>query len=312
MTRVYSLQDLELLLRVAETGNMSEVARQLNITNAAVSASIKRLEAALGVSLFERTTRTLKLSSASESFIPQIQQVLSALDVAENELRNLQLLVAGEIRIGLPSDLGRNFLLDIFDDFQALHPNIKLVLHFSDFLQDLHRDNLDLVIRYGEQKDSGLIARKLGDNSRVIVASPEYIRNKPAIESLEDLANHNCILFYRNDRPYAKWAFVQNGKSIEIAVGGNRNADDGEVVKRWAVAGKGVAYKSRIDVQRELANGELKEVMAGQYEGQASPVYAVYKERKYQPYRLTALLNHLEQEVKAKTERVNRNSALMG
>ena len=300
MARAYSFQDLELLVRVAESSNMSEVARQLNLTNAAVSATIKRLEIALGVSLFERTTRSLRLSAAGESFIPHVQQVLGALDVAENELHNLQTLVAGEIRIGLPSDLGRSLLLSIFDEFQERYPQVKFTLHFSDFLQDLYRENLDLVIRYGEQKDSGLIAKKLCENRRVLVASPQYLARHPPLKALLDLTKHNCILFYRNDRPYSKWQFELGDKPVEIDVSGDRSADDGEVVKRWAVAGRGIAYKSRLDVQHELANGELVELLAGQYVGQISPVYAVYKERKYQPYRITALLAHLEQSMKEK------------
>ena len=118
----YSLQDLDLVMRVAENGNMSEVARQLNITNAAVSAAIKRLEASLNVSLFERTTRSVRLSPAGQTFLPHVQQALGALDSAEAELRNMQTLVAGEIRLGLPSDFGRNLMLPWLDAFQLQHP----------------------------------------------------------------------------------------------------------------------------------------------------------------------------------------------
>jgi DNA-binding transcriptional LysR family regulator len=106
VTKAYSLQDLELLLQMAERGSMSEVGRQLNMTTAGVSAGIKRLEAALGVTLFERTTRSLHVSAAGEAFIPQLQKVLGALDLAENELHNRRTLVAGEIRVGPLSDLG--------------------------------------------------------------------------------------------------------------------------------------------------------------------------------------------------------------
>lgn len=145
MAKAYSLQDLELLLQVAERGSMSEVGRQLNMTTAGVSAAIKRLEAALGVTFFERTTRSLHLSAAGEAFIPQLQQVLGALDLAENELRNRQTLVAGEIRIGLPSDLGRHHLLGLLDDFQELNPQVRFILHISDSIQDLYRDELDIA-----------------------------------------------------------------------------------------------------------------------------------------------------------------------
>lgn len=294
MTRPYSLQDLELLMYVAERGNMSEVGRQLNMTTAAVSAAIKRLEAALDVSLFERTTRSLRLSAAGEAFIPHLQQVLGALDVAESELRNLQTLVAGEIRIGLPSDLGRHRLSGFLDDFQDLHPQVRFIVHLSDYIQDLYRDELDIVIRYGDLQDSNLIASKLCENQRVLVASPEYLQSHSRIQALTDLVGHNCLMFYRNDRPYSKWQFEQGGQPITINVTGDRSANDGELVKRWALAGKGIAYKSKLDVERELIAGELVEVLEGQYCGQSTPVYLLYKERKYQAYRITALIAYLK------------------
>lgn len=298
MAKAYSLQDLELFLRVAESGNMSEVARQLNITNAAVSAAIKRLELALDVNLLERTTRSLHLSVAGQSLLPYLQQALGALDDAESELRNLQTAVAGEISIGLPSDLGRHLLLDILDKFQQQYPRIHLRLDLSDFMQDLYRDNLDMVIRYGELRDSSLVARKLCDNHRVLVAAPGYIAHMPPLNSLEDLVYHNCLYFYRNDRPYNQWIFFHEGKQIEIPISGNRHTNDGDIVRRWGVAGYGIIYKSALDIARHLARGELVKLLDGKYSGQATPIYAVYKQRKYQPYRLTALLNHLEEQLK--------------
>jgi DNA-binding transcriptional LysR family regulator len=294
MTKPYSLQDLTLFLRVAETGNMSEAARQLNITNAAVSASIKRLELALDVSLLERTTRTLQLSAAGETLIPHVQHALGVLDDAELELRNLQTAVAGEISIGLPSDLGRHLLLSILDEFQTLYPRITLRLNFSDMMQDLYREGLDVVIRYGDLRDSALIARMLCENRRILAASPAYISAMPALNCLEDLAQHNCLYFYRNDRPYNQWLFYRDNKLVEVPIKGNRNANDGEVVRRWAVAGHGVIYKSALDLYEDVAQGRLITLLDGRYEGQTTQLYAVYKERKYQPYRLTMLLDYLE------------------
>lgn len=297
MSKGYSLQDLELFLRVAETSNMSEAARQLNITNAAVSAGIKRLELALGVSLLERTTRSLHLSGAGESLIPYVQHALGALDDAESELRNLQTAVAGEISIGLPSDVGRHLLLGILDDFQQQYPRVSLRLNFSDMMQDLYREGLDLVIRYGDLRDSSLIARKLCDNRRLLAAAPSYVAKMPPLDRLEDLVHHNCLYFYRNDRPYNQWLFYRDDLVVEIPIQGNRNANDGEVVRRWGLAGHGIIYKSAMDVRDDIAQGRLVTLLDGKYQGQSTPLYAVYKERKYQPFRLTTLLVHLEKKL---------------
>jgi len=299
MSKTYSLQDLELFLRVAETSNMSEAARQLNITNAAVSAAIKRLEVALGVSLLERTTRSLNLSAAGESLIPYVQHALGALGDAESELHNLQTSIAGEISIGLPSDLGRHLLLKILDDFQQQYPRVSLRLSFSDTMQDLYREGLDLVIRYGDLRDSSLIARKLCENRRMLAAAPAYIEKMPELNRLEDLVHHNCIYFYCNDRPYNNWVFYRDNKLVEIPVQGNRNSNDGEVVRRWGLAGHGIIYKSALDLRDDIAQGRLIPLLDGQYQGHPTSPYAVYKERKYQPFRLTALLAHLEKNLQS-------------
>lgn len=295
MNKAYSLQDLEIFMRVAEQGNMSEVARQLNITNAAISASIKRLEQGLNSSLLERTTRSLRLSTAGERFMPYVLQALGALDDAESELRNLKTLVAGDIHLGCSSDLGRNVLLPLLDVFQQRYPRIRLTVHCSDFIQDLYREGLDVVIRYGEQRDSSLIAKKICDNDRLLVVAPSYIARTPAIHCLEDLAAHNCICFYRNDRPYNNWEFIRNGEWVNIAVSGDRSADDGDIVRRWAIAGHGIVYKSAIDVRDDVAAGRLVKLLEGQYQAPPTPIYVVYKERKYQPYRLTALVQFLQE-----------------
>lgn len=311
MSKTYSLQDLELCLRVAERGNMSEAGRELGLTTAAVSAAVKRLELALGANLFDRTTRSMRLSAAGEIFIPHLQQVLGGLDVAESELRNLQGLVSGEIRISMPSDLGRNLLLELLDGFQNIHPNLKFIVHISDSVQDLYREGLDLVIRYGDQKDSGLIAQKLCDNRRVLAAAPAYVARVGQPATLADLINHNCILFYRNDSPYSKWLFEVDGREQTIQVKGNRYANDGELVKRWALAGHGIVYKSRLDIARELENGSLVELLPNQYQGQTAPLYAVYKERRYQTYRMAQLLGYLRQHM-GNLEAKQQEAGLMG
>jgi DNA-binding transcriptional LysR family regulator len=151
-----------------------------------------------------------------------------------------------------------------------------------------------VVIRYGDLRDSALIARMLCENRRILAASPAYISAMPALNCLEDLAQHNCLYFYRNDRPYNQWLFYRDNKLVEVPIKGNRNANDGEVVRRWAVAGHGVIYKSALDLYEDVAQGRLITLLDGRYEGQTTQLYAVYKERKYQPYRLTMLLDYLE------------------
>jgi DNA-binding transcriptional LysR family regulator len=160
----------------------------------------------------------------------------------------------------MPSDLGRNMLVGWLDQFQAQYPKVSLQLSVSDSVSDMYRQPIDIAIRYGVQEDSGLIALPLApDNRRVLVASPDYIKQhgKPAM--LDELARHNCLRFMLDDVIHDRWSFYPSADAgaVTVDVDGNRSADDADVVRRWAVAGLGIAYKSRLDLRDDIRAGRL-------------------------------------------------------
>ena len=167
-------------------------------------------------------------------------------------------------------------------------------MHLSDGLIDLYRNPIDLVLRYGLSEDSGLVGRKLCDNGRVLVASPNYLARHGQPQRFEELARRNCICFYRNGELFNRWRLFHQGQHREIAVTGDRAADDGALVRQWAVAGHGIAYKSRLDVQADLDAGRLIDLFPdATYD--ATPLYVAYPSRRYQPARIKALLAGLEE-----------------
>ena len=167
-------------------------------------------------------------------------------------------------------------------------------MHLSDGLIDLYRNPIDLVLRYGLSEDSGLVGRKLCDNGRVLVASPNYLARHGQPQRFEELARRNCICFYRNGELFNRWRLFHQGQHREIAVTGDRAADDGALVRQWAVAGHGIAYKSRLDVQADLDAGRLIDLFPdATYD--ATPLYVAYPSRRYQPARIKALLAWLEE-----------------
>lgn len=287
-----SLADLRLFVRIADTGNMSEVARQSGLTPAAASAAIKRLEASVEAILFERSTRSLRLTQAGESFLGHCREALALIEEGRSSLQEGRQALSGPLRVTIPSDLGRNVLRQALNDFQERYPRIFLTLHLSDTLQNFYRESIDVAIRYGELGDSGLIARKLADNRAILCASPVYLQQHGMPQTLADLSQHNCLRLYRNSQLHSEWELENAGRRQCVNVQGDRAADDGALVKQWAVDGLGIALKSWIDIRIELEQGALAPVLPD-YHSQPYPLYAVMPSRRFQPARVRALVDFL-------------------
>lgn len=287
------LPDVQLFIRVAELGSISAAGRALGLSAAAASAALKRLEQRVDSQLFERSTRSLRLTQAGENFLGYCVQAAQALDEGLAALGRGREQLSGDIHLGAPSDLGRDHLDTLLEPFRQRHPQVRLVMHLSDGLIDLYRNPIDLVLRYGLTEDSNLVGRKLCDNRRVLVASPAYLQGHGHPESFEALVGRNCICFYRNGELFNRWRLFHRGLQREITVSGDRAADDGAMVRRWALEGRGIAYKSRLDVQGDLDAGRLVDIFPdATYD--ASPLYVAYPSRRYQPARIKALLAYLD------------------
>ncbi|BBP04800.1 LysR family transcriptional regulator [Sulfuriferula plumbiphila] len=289
-----NFSDIQLFIRVSETGGISAAARSLGLMPATASAAIKRLERQLGSQLFERSTRSLRLTQAGEDFLGYCVQSSQLLEEGMAALKHGREGLSGEIHLGAPSDLGRDRLDEVLEQFRQRHPQIRLVMHLSDGIHDLYRNPIDLVLRYGLLRDSNLIAKKLCDNNRVICAAPAYVARVGRPENVEALAHHNCICFYRNGELFNLWRLFYQGQPREVQVSGDRAADDGALVRKWTLQGFGIAYKSRLDIQSDLAAGRLIDLFP-EARCEQVPLYAVYPSRQYQPARLKALLQFLQE-----------------
>ncbi|KAF0814498.1 HTH-type transcriptional regulator DmlR [Andreprevotia sp. IGB-42] len=289
---MYTLNDLQLFIRAANSGNFSSAARQLQLTPAAASAAIKRLELALQVRLFERSTRSLRLTAAGALFRDHCERALAVLAEGEAQLQAGQQQLAGDIHLAAPSDLTRAVLSPWLDEFLALHPQLRVVLHVSDALHDLLRDTVDLALRYGDMQDTGLVARKLCGSRQIACAAPAYIARHGSPANPAELAGHNCLTFYTGGRPATAWTFSDGKKAITVPVSGNRCADDSALVRQWALEGAGIVYKSALDVAPDIAAGRLLALLPG-YLGDAVSLFAVYPGAKHLPLRVRALLDFL-------------------
>ncbi len=293
---MYSIAELELFVRTAETGNLSKAARELDLQPAAASASLKRLEQRLASRLFERSTRSMRLTQQGELFLDHCKNALFALQAGEAALRSTHQHVHGLVRLSAPSDFGRTLLLPWLNEFQLRHPEVRLVVQFSDQLTNLYRDPIDIAFRYGKLDDSGLISQQLVANRRIVVAAPSYLKKHGAPKKPQDLADHNCLLYYVKHGLLNHWRFYSGKQSIEVKVRGDRMADDGGIVREWAVAGYGVAYKSLLDVQADLQAGRLVSLL-DEFTGEESPLHAIYPSRASMTPAAKALIGFLRKKL---------------
>ena len=288
--KINRLNDLEVFVMAAQCGNFSDAARQMGIAPVVASAIIKRLEAGLGVRLFERSTRSVRLSDAGERYLPHARAALAALDLGANALQqdaHEDGRLQGLLRLSMPSDLGRNLVLGWLETFIAAQNGgaaepasagagrlpLQIELRVSDRLSNLLQQPVDFALRYGTPDDSGFVALPIApDNRRALVASPAYLARYGEPQSLPALLQHNCLRFVVNDALHGRWQFEGDDGPQVIDVSGDRVADDGGVVRQWALAGLGVACKSRLDVAQDLASGALVELLP-HLRGEPTPLY---------------------------------------
>jgi DNA-binding transcriptional LysR family regulator len=280
-----NLQDLRIFIETARLGSLSACARHLDLSPAVVSAAVKRLEAEIETVLFVRSTRRLRLTSKGEQYLKHCRDAVAILDNAYAGLHDNDAELTGTIRLSASSDLGRNLILPWLDDFIDIHPKVTVQLHMSDSYVDLYGQQIDLALRYGAPKDSSLVALPIVLNNRpILCASKEYLskidKGIGIPKMPEDLSQHNCLCLGHDEKYLSEWTFEKAGKTKHVAVDGNRRSKDGDVVRRWAVAGKGIALKSQLDIADDLKSGRLIEVELDGWQVANYPLYLICPERR--------------------------------
>ncbi|MFT5815911.1 MAG: DNA-binding transcriptional LysR family regulator [Psychroserpens sp.] len=251
------LEDLNVILKVAEFRSITAAAASLDMSTATASAAIKRVERALDVELFIRTTRRLRLSIAGERYIPHCEQALQMLDQAKQNVKDDLDIIDGELRISVPSDLGRHLILPWLDEFMQTHKGVSVKLHISDSNIDFYHDPVDIALRYGSPTDANLYGFKICNVPRVLCATPRYLEKNGEPKHPHDLTTHNGLLYQLHDILYDVWAFSQQGKTIKVKMQSNRTSNDAELVRRWCVSGKGIAAKSSLDMSNDLLSNKI-------------------------------------------------------
>ncbi|MDP1953958.1 MAG: LysR family transcriptional regulator [Polaromonas sp.] len=261
--------DLTLVLAIAQHGSLTATAEALQIAPSAVTKRLARLEAELGLLLFQRTTRRVAATLEGELLCDRARLLLAEFEALEQSLQERKSEAAGLIRLAATLGFGRIWLAPVLAEFQAMHPAIQIQLQLCEQLPDLAAEGFDGAVWLwapGPQRSSEWTARKLAGNQRVLVASPAYVRKHGLPATPDDLAQHNCLIVRENGRQFDTWQLqamrgVRSKGSTppeqRVRVQGLLSSNSGEVVRDWCLQGRGVMLRSLWDVQAHLASGKL-------------------------------------------------------
>jgi DNA-binding transcriptional LysR family regulator len=281
--------EMQVFLRVADAASYSEAARRLLMTPSTVSKLIRRIEARLGVRLFERSTRRLCLTREGQLYQEKSIALLAELDDVERSISQGASAAGGTIRVNTTVAFGILGLEPLLPAFWQAHPDIVVDISLSDEIVDLYLDRTDVAFRVGPLQPSGMVARRIGVVKKKIVASPDYINRLGEPKSVEELASRNCLGFnFRRSVPV--WPLKESGRIVDRAVSGSILANNAETLRRMAIAGIGLTRLAEYHVRDDLAAGRLVQVLE-ETTGDDEQIHALYHGGPRLPFRVRAFLD---------------------
>jgi len=294
MTATIQPADLGFFSALASAGSLSAAARELGITTPAVSKHLAQMEARLGTSLVNRTTRRMSLTPEGELYLEHARRILGEIDGMEEVLGVGKATPKGLLRVNATLGFGRSHVAPLISRFVRKYPEVEVQLQLSVNPPALTEDVFDVCIRFGVPPDSRVIARRIAPNRRLLCASPAYLARRGVPKSPHDLANHNCIGIRQGEEAYGVWRLSSGrGKSASveaIKTRGNLTTNDGEIAVNWALDGHGILMRAEWDIERYLKNGRLVQVLQ-QYSTPDADIHAVYPQRHQLASRVRAFVD---------------------
>lgn len=287
------LDDLRLFCVVARNRSFAETARELGVSKAVVSKRIALLEAAVQERLFHRTTRNVFLTAQGEIVHQWAQRILEDVDLMGEAISREKAAPSGLLRICSSTGFGRSRLAPALSALARQFPQLEIQVELFDRLVDLVDEGFQLDIRIGHVREGNVIKRRIARNRRVLCAAPSYVERFGMPQSLEDLKAHRCIPIRERDQDFGRWELEGPEGLVAIKVSGPLSANNGEIVRQWAIDGHGIILRSTWDISREIEAGALLPVLP-QYFQQAD-VWAVYPSRLSVSAKVKVCVEFLEQ-----------------
>ncbi len=286
-----TLDGMKTFVAVAQEGSFTAAGRRLNMSTKLVSKYVGQLEERLDTQLFNRTTRSVKLTDVGSAYLERCRPLLEQFDELEALVHERQRALAGPIRITAPTAFGSTRLVIAVRPFLAQHPRVSLDMKLTDHRVAVVEEGFDLAVRIGQRRDSTLIARRLAPMPLVVCASPEYLREhgRPAHPSA--LATHRCLID-ENLTASSTWRFLVDGDELSVRVSGPVRANAPTAIAAMAVGGIGIALCPQYVVEAHLQAGRLERLFTA-HTANHFGVYALYPPNRHLTARVRALIDHL-------------------
>ncbi|WP_441242033.1 LysR family transcriptional regulator [Tardiphaga sp. 768_D3_N2_1] len=287
------LTGIEVFARVAATGSFSAAGRALGLSQTMVTKHIAALEARLGATLVHRSTRKIALTEAGQRYLEAGERILADMDAADAAITADRIDPVGLLRLNAPVSFGTDYIAPILPGFAKLYPHVTVDLALNDRLVDLVEEGWDLAVRIGQLANSQLTARRLAPCTTVVCAAPSYLAAHGTPHIVADLAQHNC-LGYTLSRPVGveRWSFGAKGE-IHVGIAGNLRANNGDALRKAAIAGQGIIYQPRFIVADALRSGELIALTLDQPPLPLGGIYGVYPPGRNPPAKVRVFLDFL-------------------
>lgn len=306
------LRSLEIFLATFDCGSFVAAAKNCNTDPSTVSKAITRLEQQLGLTLFQRSTRQLKITTAGRDYERTVRKVIQDLNSCEDELKQLNDSPCGTLRISAAVCYGHLYIRPLLKSFSDKYPEIKLELEINDFHVDVIENDIDVAIRTGYLKDSRLIARRLSPMDFLTCVAPSYLAERGMPSGIDDFAQHQWIGFRIKETQQLQPIFLpdENGTYVQCELHRSHITDDGEAMAYMCADGLGFAQLPHFLAEAGIQNGELVSVYPYfRLPHPDSGVFAIYPKREYLPEKVKVFVDFLTTYLSKKGERYNQTWA---
>src|SRR5690606_12463789 len=285
------IAEIDIFILVASTGSLSAAARELDVSPAAVSYRLEKLENYSGTRLFHRTTRRLTLTQDGADYLQQVEHLVNEIKEVSAAASRRDEVPQGTLKVTMPASFGLKHITPIMPKFLKRYPDVQLNLVLNDEIIDVVAQGFDVAIRICELEDSELIARRLAADRRVECASPAYLEKHGVPNRPEELLSHNCLVL--SQQPY--WTFNGPDGIERIRVRGNYICNNGEAIRYATYAGLGSSLKATWDVAGAIKQGRLRTILDDYPISSSTAIWAVYPSRRHMPAKVHTFINFLKE-----------------
>lgn len=287
MTMSHSFDGITEFVAVAETQGFTSAANKLNVSTSHVSRQIAKVENRLGVALFARSTRKVKLTEAGERYYQHCLILIDGIAHANEEIGSQQVELTGTLRVSAAGEFAEQYIVPELVKFAEQHPNLKVDIDFNSNMVDFVQEGIDFSIRYGQLSDSSLVARKLVDRQLVAAASKDYLTLHGTPVHPSELKEHACVIANSD-----QWRFKEAQQELTVKVNAKWRSNSGRSLVKASEAGLGICYMPRSSFADSIDSGRLIPILEPYWSSHIT-TWIVYANRQYLPARARMAIDHL-------------------